>query len=130
MRAVPRGPIHAIDALERVEADLLTLLASLAPHEWDAPTIVSGWRVRHVAGHLLDTASRKLTIVRDGVSTERPTSGRAEDVRDFVNVSVRVDGDAADDWQLVREDEAARRITVMGEAALAAPALRAVAIVG
>lgn len=278
-RVVSRGPIHAFDALARVEAEWLGLLATITPREWDAPTIVPGWRVRHVAGHLLDTATRKLAIVRDGFAAERPASGSADDVRDFVNrlnaqgvavygrlsvdvvralqatvsaecvawhraldpmapaafavswagettsanwfdtarelterwhhqaqirlalgrpplferavyhpvldcfmrvlphaygstearagtlVSVRVDGDAADDWQLIREgdawtltagldatpaatvaipadiawrvftkglasEEAARRITVTGDAALAAPALRAVAIVG
>lgn len=81
----PRGPIHAIDALDRVETELLALLASITPDEWDLPTIVSGWHVRHVVGHLLDGALRKLSIVRDGFGAERPASGSAEDVRDFVN---------------------------------------------
>jgi uncharacterized protein (TIGR03083 family) len=81
----PRGPIDAVDALERVEAELLALLASLTPYEWDAPTIVRGWRVRHVAGHLLDTATRKLAFVRDGFGVEQPASASPEDVRAFVN---------------------------------------------
>ena len=41
--------------------------------------------MRHVAGHLLDTALRRLAIVRDGVAAERPASGSAEDVRAFVD---------------------------------------------
>lgn len=82
---VLRGPIDAVDALERVEAEFLALLATITPGEWDAPTIVHGWRVRHIAGHLLDTATRKLAIVRDGFGVERPVSGAPEDVRDFVN---------------------------------------------
>ncbi|MBM3728946.1 MAG: maleylpyruvate isomerase family mycothiol-dependent enzyme [Acidobacteria bacterium] len=82
---VSRGPIDAIDALERVEAELLALLSNLTPDEWDAPTIVRGWHVRHIAGHLLDTATRKLTILRDGFGVERPASDAPADVRDFVN---------------------------------------------
>jgi len=82
---VPRGPIDAVDALDRVELELMRLLDTITVSEWDAPTIVRGWRVRHVVGHLIDTASRKLSIVRDGFGPERPASGAAADVRDFVN---------------------------------------------
>lgn len=81
----PRGAIDARDALDRVESELLTLLSSLTIDEWDAPTIVRGWHVRHVVGHLLDGALRKLSIVRDGFGAERPASGSAADVRDFVD---------------------------------------------
>ena len=81
----PRGPINAVGALERVEVELLSLLSTITADEWDAPTIVPGWRVRHVAGHLLDTATRKLAVVRDGFGVERPASGTPEDVRDFVD---------------------------------------------
>lgn len=82
---VSRGPIAALDALEQVEAELLSLLATITPSEWDAPTIVPGWRVRHIAGHLLDTATRKLAILRDGFGVERPASPAPEDVREFVD---------------------------------------------
>ncbi|MBM3736266.1 MAG: maleylpyruvate isomerase family mycothiol-dependent enzyme [Acidobacteria bacterium] len=82
---VARGRIDAVEALERVEAELLVLLSTITPDEWDAPTIVRGWHVRHIAGHLLDTATRKLTILRDGFSAERPSSAAPEDVREFVN---------------------------------------------
>jgi uncharacterized protein (TIGR03083 family) len=81
----PVGPIDALDALEEVDARLLPLLDELTTEEWDRPTIVPRWRVRHVAGHLLDTALRRLTIVRDGVGFERPASGSAADVRTFVD---------------------------------------------
>lgn len=82
---ISRGPIDARDALALVEAELLALLRTITAEEWDAPTIVPGWRVRHVAGHLLDTASRKLSILRDGFAVERPASGSADDVKAFVN---------------------------------------------
>lgn len=82
---LPRGPINAVGALERVEAELLSLLNTITADEWDAPTIVPGWRVRHVVGHLLDTATRKLAVLRDGFGVERPASSNPEDVRDFVD---------------------------------------------
>lgn len=78
-------PIHALDALDGVEAKLLDLLPTLSAADWDEPTIVAGWRVRHVTAHLLDTALRKLSIVRDGYVVDGPASGSAEDVRTFVD---------------------------------------------
>jgi uncharacterized protein (TIGR03083 family) len=81
----PLGRIHALDAIVETDARLLDLLDTLSPADWDQPTIVPRWRVRHVAGHLLDTALRRLAIVRDGVAVERPASGSAADVRAFVD---------------------------------------------
>jgi uncharacterized protein (TIGR03083 family) len=81
----PLGPIDALDAIVETDARLLELLDALSPADWDQPTIVPRWRVRHIAGHLLDTALRRLTIVRDGVAVERPASGSAADVRTFVD---------------------------------------------
>ena len=37
--------------------------------------------MRHVAGHLLDTALRRLTIARDGVVFGRPASAAPDDLR-------------------------------------------------
>jgi len=48
-------------------------------------SIVPPWRVRHVAGHLLDTALRKLSMVRDGHFTEDPASNSPDDVRKSVD---------------------------------------------
>lgn len=40
--------------LARAErADLLALLASLEPHQWDGPTLCAGWRVRDVVAHMI-----------------------------------------------------------------------------
>ncbi len=72
-----RGPIPVdttLAALDAVEAHLLHLLDQMTLAEWTTPTIVPGWQVRHVAAHLLDTASRKLAIVRDRCFTEAPAS--------------------------------------------------------
>ena len=84
----PVDPIDSsevLDAIEHVEAQLLDLLETLTSAEWDQHTIVPGWRVRHVAAHLLDTALRRLSLVRDGHVVERPASGAPADVRVFVD---------------------------------------------
>ena len=81
----PLGPIHAVASIVETDAWLLDLLDGLSVDDWDRPTIVAGWHVRHVAGHLLDTALRRLSIVRDGFAAERPASGSPEDVRAFVD---------------------------------------------
>jgi uncharacterized protein (TIGR03083 family) len=79
------GPILVAPLLSKVEAALLELLDTVFLDEWDRPTIVTGWRVRHVAAHLLDTALRKLAVVRDGFVAEGPRSGAPADVRAFVD---------------------------------------------
>jgi uncharacterized protein (TIGR03083 family) len=81
----PPGRIDALPALRATEARLLELLAGLSNADWEQPTSVPGWRVRHVAGHLLDTALRRLTLARDGVAVDQPASFAAEDVRAFVD---------------------------------------------
>jgi uncharacterized protein (TIGR03083 family) len=49
-----------------VDEQLIHLLGSLRADEWDLQTIAPAWKVRDVAAHLLDTALRKLSLVRDG----------------------------------------------------------------
>ena len=55
--------------------DLVALLRTLRPDEWDAPSLCAGWRVRDVVAHLLyDTASLPRYVVdaaRVGFSTHR-----------------------------------------------------------
>lgn len=81
----PAGPIDALEALVATDRHLLTLLDGIGVSDWDRATIVPGWRVRHVAGHLLDTALRRLSVVRDGIAFDGPSSGDAADVATFVN---------------------------------------------
>ena len=60
-------PILCAPLLRKVDAQLIDLLRSLTPEEWGLQTIAPAWKVRDVAAHLLDTALRKLSLVRDGV---------------------------------------------------------------
>jgi len=58
-------PILCAHLLASVDERLIELLRSLSPGEWDLQTIAPLWTVRDVAAHLLDTALRKLSMVRD-----------------------------------------------------------------
>jgi uncharacterized protein (TIGR03083 family) len=63
-------PILCAHLLASVDEKLIELLRSLPPGEWDLPTIAPLWKVRDVAAHLLDTALRKLSMVRDSCYVE------------------------------------------------------------
>ena len=78
-------PILCAPLLRRVDAKLIELLRSLRPDEWELQTLAPAWRVREVAAHLLDTALRKLSMVRDGCSVEQPVIRSPQDVVDLVN---------------------------------------------
>lgn len=87
MIAPPRSlpPILCAPLLRVVDGELLELLRSLAPEEWDLPTIVPSWRVCDVAAHLLDTPLRKLSLVRDGWVAEAVELRSDQDLVALVN---------------------------------------------
>ena len=68
-----------------VDDKLLELLNSLEPREWDLQTTVPLWKVRDVAAHLLDTALRKLSIVRDSWYVETVDIRTPQDLITLVN---------------------------------------------
>lgn len=78
------GPILCAHLLARVDQQLIDLLHSLAPGDWNLPTIAPLWRVKDVAAHLLDTALRKLSFVRDGARLEIDDS-RTDGIVGLVN---------------------------------------------
>ena len=69
----------------RVDGRLIELLRSLETQEWDAQTIAGRWRVRDVAAHLLDTALRKLSLVRDSWFAESASPRTPPEVSALVN---------------------------------------------
>jgi uncharacterized protein (TIGR03083 family) len=71
--------------LRKVDEKLIELLSSLTPDEWDRQTVAPLWKVRDVAAHLLDTALRKLSMVRDECFIERSDIRSPEDLLTFVN---------------------------------------------
>src|SRR5215471_15391595 len=78
-------PILCAHLLRRVDERLIDLLSSLTSSEWDLQTTAPLWRVRDVAAHLLDTALRKLSMVRDSCYREAPRVLSQDDVIALVN---------------------------------------------
>jgi uncharacterized protein (TIGR03083 family) len=78
-------PILCAPLLRKVDAHLIDLLRSLTPDEWDLQTIAPAWKVRDVAAHLLDTALRKLSMVRDSNFVETVEIRSPADVVSLVN---------------------------------------------
>jgi uncharacterized protein (TIGR03083 family) len=78
-------PILCAPLLRKVDAQLIELLRSLTPDEWALQTIAPAWKVRDVAAHLLDTALRKLSMVRDSNFVETVEIRSPADVVALVN---------------------------------------------
>src|SRR5260370_18193802 len=78
-------PILCAHLFRKVDERLIDLLSSLTPGEWDLPTIAPLWKVRDVAAHLLDTALRKLSIVRDSCYVEPVNIRSPQDLIALVN---------------------------------------------
>ncbi|MBS1876600.1 MAG: maleylpyruvate isomerase N-terminal domain-containing protein [Acidobacteria bacterium] len=79
------APILCADLLRKVDSGLVDLLRSLEPRDWDLPTIAGSWTVRDVAAHLLDTALRKLALVRDGCQVDAVEIRSPDDLVTLVN---------------------------------------------
>src|ERR1700758_3378621 len=78
-------PILCAHLIRRVDEKLIDLLTSLTPGEWDRQTVAPLWKVRDVAAHLLDTALRKLSLVRDSCYVETTNIRSHQDVIALVN---------------------------------------------
>jgi uncharacterized protein (TIGR03083 family) len=87
MNGEPCGlePILCAHLLRAVDDKLIDLLRSLTPSEWALPTVAPLWSVRDVAAHLLDTALRKLSMVRNSPFVEAVESTSPQDLLTLVN---------------------------------------------
>jgi uncharacterized protein (TIGR03083 family) len=86
--SIPLGgydPILCANLLRVVDEKLLELLRSLTVAEWDLQTVAPRWEVRDVAAHLLDTALRKLSLVRDSWFVENVNPRSSQDVISLVD---------------------------------------------
>ena len=78
-------PILVAPLFEPVNNELVALLRSLTPAEWDAPTAAPSWSVKDVASHLLDTTLRRLSMHRDGYMPRMKDDAFAGGLAKFVN---------------------------------------------
>ena len=84
MSIAPIPPTDTRALFRPVAAELVPLLRSLAPGDWERPTIAGTWLVRDVAAHLLDVTLRRLSFHRDGLIPP-PPSRPINSERDFVD---------------------------------------------
>ena len=66
----PLQPIFTAQLFPKLEEELIELLQSLAPDDWEKQTLAPKSKVRHVAAHLLDTQIRKLAAARRGYNND------------------------------------------------------------
>lgn len=78
-------PILGAHLIRSVDDKLIDLLRSLHPDEWDIQTVASLWKVRDVVAHMLDTALRKLSMLRDSCVVEAVEIRSPQDVVTLVN---------------------------------------------
>lgn len=65
-------PIDTRSLFKPLNDQLLTLLKSLNPDDWNKQTVAKQWKVKDVAGHILDGQLRVLSIQRDRYFGEAP----------------------------------------------------------
>ncbi len=82
----PLSPIDTAPLFGPLLDELLRLLRSLDPADWERPTMARAWRVRDVAVHLLDGDLRRIAVQRDGhmLAPDRSTAS-GDDLARFIN---------------------------------------------
>lgn len=70
----PLPEINAVPIFEETQQELITLLKSLSPGEWEYETSSSTWNVKDIAAHLLDGDLRRLSLHRDRHTLPKPSN--------------------------------------------------------
>jgi uncharacterized protein (TIGR03083 family) len=78
-------PIFTAHLFPELEAQLIELLRSLAPEDWEKQTLAPKWKVKDVAAHLLDTQVRKLAAARHGYKPENSKKLSPEKLVTLIN---------------------------------------------
>src|SRR5262245_26139788 len=77
------APVDTRSMFRPVSAELVALLRTLPPADWERPTVAGTWVVRDVVAHLLDITLRRLSFHRDAMPPPPPDAPIASE-RDFV----------------------------------------------
>jgi uncharacterized protein (TIGR03083 family) len=78
-------PIEVRPLFAVLDQQLLPLLRSLTPEQWQRPTLARQWTVKDVAAHLLDGNLRTLSMLRDGHFAEAPADFSYDGLVSFLN---------------------------------------------
>ncbi|MDW7690768.1 maleylpyruvate isomerase family mycothiol-dependent enzyme [Flammeovirgaceae bacterium SG7u.111] len=82
-------PVAQIDTLPlfpKIHEELIALLKSLLPSDWEKPTVCSKWCVKDIAAHLWDGNLRRVVLHRDGYfSKDVPEIKSSADLLAFLN---------------------------------------------
>lgn len=80
-------PIDTRPLFRPVSAELVQVLRAMAPADWERPTVAGVWVVRDVVAHMVDTALRRVSFHRDGMTPPPPGRPIAtdRDLVDFIN---------------------------------------------
>lgn len=78
-------PILIAHLFAPLNDELVSLLHGLSADEWNAPTVAGLWTVKDIAGHLLDTKLRRLSMHRDAHTLPLPDDAFANGLGAFVN---------------------------------------------
>lgn len=78
-------PIDVVHLLPVLDEQLLQLLKSLSPEDWQQPTIAKLWTVKDVAAHLLDGNIRLLSMLRDNYWGESAKVSTHQELVDYLN---------------------------------------------
>lgn len=83
----PLPELDAVPIFEETQYELISLLKSLSPEEWEYSTTSSKWKVKDVVAHLFDGDLRRLSLHRDKHKLPDPSDpiNDYESLVDFLN---------------------------------------------
>ncbi|MEO1452114.1 MAG: maleylpyruvate isomerase N-terminal domain-containing protein, partial [Bacteroidota bacterium] len=84
-QAMTLVPIEVLPLFRPLNGQLISLLKSLGDAEWQAQTIAKLWKVKDVAGHLLDGNIRLLSMLRDNYYGESFDGGSYAELVGYLN---------------------------------------------
>ena len=88
----PLRPLNTVPLFATLGDELVGLLRSFEAADWERPTVCSGWAVRDVAAHLLDTALRRISADRDDFVAP-PEPGEVTDYASLVGFLDRLNAE-------------------------------------